>query len=154
MYTFDEIIKANKEHLKEIISRFKEEINKNDFEAVYNKLYNSFIMRGFTGLLLKNKINPLEYMNYIPTGFACTLDIKEFTIPSNIIEIGSYAFEDCANLASIEIPKNVTSIGNRAFFCCSKLKDVYYAGSEEDWKNIKIEQGNGLLIDATIHYNS
>jgi hypothetical protein len=47
----------------------------------------------------------------------------------------------------------VTSIGERAFWNCSGLKDVYYTGSEEEWKAITIGSNNYDLTGSTIHYN-
>ena len=47
----------------------------------------------------------------------------------------------------------VTSIGNDAFYNCDSLTDVYYTGSESEWKALSIESGNSPLTNATIHYN-
>ena len=35
---------------------------------------------------------------------------------------------------------------------CSKLSDVYYYGTEEEWKSITIGMNNDPLLNATIHY--
>ena len=74
------------------------------------------------------------------------------TIPGSVTSIGPYAFSDCSSLASVTIPEGVTSIGDFAFYGCSGLTDVYYGGSEVQWKNISIEYGNDPLTNATIHY--
>ena len=50
------------------------------------------------------------------------------------------------------IPNSVTSIGSEAFYGCSKLTDVYYSGSEAQWKTIAINSYNYPLTKATIHY--
>lgn len=61
------------------------------------------------------------------------------------------------NLISITIPNSIKNIESGAF---SKsypisLKDVYYKGTEEEWKNIIISNDyNDGLFNATIHYNS
>jgi len=48
----------------------------------------------------------------------------------------------------------VTSIGAWAFRDCTSLTDVYYAGSEAQWKAISISSnGNDDLLTANIHYN-
>ena len=51
------------------------------------------------------------------------------------------------------IPDSVTSIGIGAFQECKSLTDVYYTGSEEQWKKIGIDSSNTYLTNATIHYN-
>ena len=178
MYLLDEAIQKNKEKLKKIIKDYEEELNKRNFGIIYDGIDGVYLIPAFTALLLKNNINPLEYMDEVPEYFAYGLDIKEFIIPNNIIEISHCAFEDCSiltnitigsgtthiynsafsnceRLASITIPKSVVYIGRGAFRNCSKLKDVYYEGSEEDWKNIEIEWWcNELLRNVNIHYNS
>ena len=52
------------------------------------------------------------------------------------------------------IPDSVTSIGGWAFEDCTSLTDVYYAGSEAQWKAISISSTeNDDLLTANIHYN-
>lgn len=60
----------------------------------------------------------------------------------------------CSSLESVYIGKNVTTIENDAFWSAS-LKDVYYSGTEEEWRRISIGSSrNEALRNATIHYNS
>jgi len=42
----------------------------------------------------------------------------------DVVRIGDYAFEYCANLTSINIPNSVTSIGRLAFYVCSGLTSI------------------------------
>ena len=54
------------------------------------------------------------------------------------------------------VPDGVTSIGDRAFDSCTALKDIYYAGTAEEWSKIEIDNSygcNDYLLNATIHYN-
>ena len=99
------------------------------------------------------------------------------TISGSVTTIGSGAFWGCTSLSSIEIPEGVTVIqpnvfcgasgiqrvalsknlkgvlGN-AFDGCTNLKEVFYAGSEAEWKALPIAAGNDPLKNATIYYNS
>ena len=80
--------------------------------------------------------------------------LTSVTLGNSVTSIGGYAFAGCTGLASITISDSVTSIGGYAFYDCSGLKDVYYAGSEAQWKAISVDDyGNDSLINATIHYN-
>ena len=83
----------------------------------------------------------------------CT-GLTSVTIPNGIFNIQWRTFCDCTGLTSVTIPDNVISIEIRAFGGCTALKDVYYGGTEAQWKEIKIGDYNDALTSATIHYNS
>ena len=98
------------------------------------------------------------------TFYNCT-SLEEVTLPEGLLSIedaqyDSYrdtyygVFGNCTSLTSVTIPENVTSIGNYAFYGCSKLKHVYYGGSDLQWKEIEVKDGNSALVGATIHYGS
>ena len=83
----------------------------------------------------------------------CT-SLENITIGSSVKLIESFAFVNCTSLASITIPDSVTRIKAYAFYHCQQLSDVYYSGSEEDWKKIQIESnGNDCLTSSNMHYN-
>jgi len=50
-------------------------------------------------------------------------------------DMGNGPFGECTSLETVTIPKTVTSIGDQAFRGCESLKDVYFAGAEEQWEN-------------------
>ena len=83
----------------------------------------------------------------------CT-SLTSITIPNSVTTIGYWSFSHCSGLTSVTIPNSVTTIVEGAFFDCSSLKDVYYSGSEEQWKKISIGSSNDELLNAKIHYNS
>lgn len=77
------------------------------------------------------------------------------TIPDSLTTIDKNTFSGCTSLTSATIPGSVTSIDIRAFEYCSSLTDVFYAGSEAQWKAIRIDTfGNTNLLNAKIHYYS
>ena len=83
-------------------------------------------------------------------------NLTSVTIPQNVTTIKNSAFANCGSLASVTIPSSVTSIENYAFNGCTALKDIYYGGTEAQWKAIKIEDGYfGYFFPGTItvHYN-
>ncbi len=50
--------------------------------------------------------------------------VKDLVIPSNISEIGRYAFFGCKSMRSLELREGVERIGSYAFSKCTKLKRV------------------------------
>ncbi len=69
------------------------------------------------------------------------------TIPSAIGYIAS-------DLEEIVVPKSVTSIGRYAFYACHNITDIYYEGTEEEWKNVAQGNNDMFLSKATVHYGS
>lgn len=49
---------------------------------------------------------------------------KGYQIPEGVTAIGTAAFMDCINLASVRIPAGITSIGSAAFARCHSLKNL------------------------------
>ncbi len=85
--------------------------------------------------------------------FAYCSSLKSIEIPNNLMSINDDLFYGCTSLSRISIPKSVTTIGKRAFYKCSSLKNVYYVGTDEDWRIIAISSENDCIKTATIHYN-
>ena len=69
------------------------------------------------------------------------------------IASGGFERERTGSSAEIVIPDSVTSIGWDAFRGCTGLTNIYYTGTEAEWK--AIEKGidwNRNAGDYTIHY--
>ena len=103
---------------------------------------------------LTNVTIPSSVTSIRSCAFAYCESLTGVTIPNGVTSIGDDAFFRCSSLISVTIPNSVTSIARGAFLCCSSLKTVYYGGSEAQWENINISDGNNELIDADIRYNS
>jgi len=86
--------------------------------------------------------------------FAFCRSLTSVTIGNSVTRIGESAFEGCYRLTSMTITDSVTMIGDSAFDSCSSLTDVYYGGSEAEWKKITINSSNYYLTSATIHHSS
>ncbi len=78
--------------------------------------------------------------------------LGNITIPTSVTSIDSNAFNNCSNLKSIIIPSSVTNIGTYAFYKCPALTDVYFGGTQEQWNEIFVGDGNEYLTNATIHF--
>ena len=108
------------------------------------------------------------------SAFADCNNMTEIELPNSMTTIGSYAFSLCESLETVRIPGNVTTIEEGAFSVCSKLKtlyvpngmknigedaflgcdglsDIYYGGTETDWTEINIQNGNESLTQAALH---
>ena len=88
------------------------------------------------------------------SAFSCCSNLTSITIGDGVTTIGNSAFEYCDSLENITIGKGVTTIGSYAFYACNSLRGVYYSGTQEQWKNITIMDGNGRLQNTTIHFNT
>ncbi len=107
--------------------------------------------------------------------FANCKDMESIVIPNSVTGIGSSAFNECYSLKTIEIPESVTYINPYTFKGCTylesvilpvninfawysfehcyNLRDVYYRGTEAQWRNIIIPEYNECLLNANVHYN-
>ena len=56
-------------------------------------------------------------------------------------------------LESIYIPGKVSVIHWEAFKGCNNLENIYFAGDEEEWKNITIEDYNEPVQTAALHFD-
>ncbi|MBQ8604272.1 MAG: leucine-rich repeat domain-containing protein [Oscillospiraceae bacterium] len=80
--------------------------------------------------------------------------MQEITIPDGVTDIGSYAFGDCTSLSLVCIPESVKNISPVAFYNMQDISWVYYGGSQTQWNEINIADGNEKLKNAYFYYNT
>lgn len=79
--------------------------------------------------------------------------LENIVIPNSVKSIGNYTLGEGTNLRSVFIPSSVTYIGESCFvglWTGSPLSDIYYGGSESQWKNLNTY----ISEDITVHYNA
>lgn len=117
--------------IKDALTKFLDKnaalVNNNEFERLYFRLATSTddveYVPSLTQLLYEAGIDPLEYMDVIPTYCFAAYPIKTFTVPSHIKKIESGAFQGCL-LETIYIPDSVTKIEGSAFGLCMRLQEI------------------------------
>ena len=82
--------------------------------------------------------------------YGCT-DLASIIIPESVTSIDDCAFEGCAGLTSITIQNSSIKIYYSAFRNCYNLKDIYFAGSPEEWRAIIISDAD--INGAAVHYS-
>lgn len=80
-------------------------------------------------------------------------DLIGLNINDGVTEIGEDIMAGCDKLTYVKIPKTVTKIKKGAFSDCDNLKKVYFAGTKNEWKQIRIEEvGNEDFLEADVEY--
>ena len=105
-----------------------------------------------TWTLNKDSILTISGNGIIDEYFFFHSGVKEVVVDEGIIKFASGAFSENDLMNSITIPTSVTKIEGWAFSYCDNLTDVYYNGTEEQWKRISIGEQNEPLLNATIHF--
>lgn len=115
----------------------------------------TYAFNSSTGLLA---INGSGRMNdYLKSGTAPwykdRLNVKAIIIGSGVTYIGEYAFKYC-QAETVALASSVSEIGMKAFIYTDSLKQVYYTGSQSQFKTIQIASGNSSFKTSPIAYMS
>ena len=109
------------------------------------------IFKGCTSLENITFSNSMTSINNYSFGKCDSL--KSVTIPENIKYIGSGAFSENYELESITFLSKDLDIDYYAFGGVPNLREVFYVGSEEDWKQkVSIDLDNQQLSEAYFHF--
>ncbi len=82
--------------------------------------------------------------------YSCN-SLKYLEIGSNVTHIAGHAFSYCNNLQTVVVPESLKTISAYAFDECKKISNVYYAGTWEQWCQIKFGYYNSGLLNAAIY---
>lgn len=80
--------------------------------------------------------------------------LQTVIMPERLMGIGNYAFEYCYNLRQILLP-HVGFLGNHIFDGCNNLTDIYYMGSQQEWRQIRMNiYDNMTFLQVRFYYNT
>ena len=79
-------------------------------------------------------------------------EVVAIVIREGVTSIGDYAFTECPQLVTMDIPASVAGVGSYATYGSNNLADVYYGGTEGQWHEVGIADGNDPLLNANIHF--
>ncbi len=127
-------------------------------ESWYNISFNDSFSNPFwyaenlylNGELVTNLVLPDGITTVRSDPFSGIKSIKSLVIPEGIVSIQKTAFTGDSNIETVILPKSLVNIDYCAFSVCSSIKKVYYAGSEAEWNEIVIDEGNDCLKNAEI----
>ena len=71
-------------------------------------------------------------------------------IGDNVSKIGVGVFHECFNLADVVLGIGLQSVGGGAFGMCTSLKNVYYAGSSREWR--EVDTGANIELTSAKRY--
>lgn len=100
---------------------------------------------------LKSVVIPDSIKNITKYAFNSS-GLQSVCIPSGVVSIGDGAFSSCP-LKTIYLPSSLKNNAEDAFLACGSVTDVYYEGTEAQWKAIKTTSVyNTGLIQGTKHF--
>lgn len=128
-------------------------LNENDFDTIYDRLREDGVPTcEVTRLFLLADVDPTPYLTYIPNNYAKLLPlittVNCYNNPTNLLQIGFSAFENCPNLVSVNLARKMT-ISQLAFHGCKKLETVIYPYTFNEF-NMFVTAWNSAFDDSTI----
>lgn len=114
---------------------------------------NSIGSHAFTGCSsLESVIIPNGVVSIGYRAFEDCFGLKFLVIGSGITKIIDEAFRGCSKLKYVTMTYSVENIGTCAFVSCNAISDVYYLGTEEEWRSIFVRDGNSGILSAKVHF--
>ena len=76
--------------------------------------------------------------------------METIVLSNQLTILNQYTFTNCSGLTSITIPNSVKKFEDTAFVNCENLSDIYFCGSEDEWR--RIENVASIPDGIRIHY--
>lgn len=108
----------------------------------------------FSNTKISQIIIPDSVTSLIGGAFCSCDSLTTVIIGSGIETIHYGTFQNCPNLTTIKIKKGLKSIEKDAFNGIKSIPDIFFEGSEEEWKAISIDQSNDMILRANMYYNA
>ena len=116
---------------------------------------NTITVVGDSAFARCNHLTALEFSNNLEklaeSVFEGCSSLKSVRLPDGFTFMMGYVFYLCSGLQRVIIPKSISGIGYKSFEGCNSLREVFYKGTEDDWRGIRI-QPNENLLKAKIYY--
>ncbi len=111
--------------IKDYIEKYKADMEKEDFDALYSHMTAQTMAAFLTEALLEADINPLDYLTEIPKYYGQQVSMfKTLDVPDQITVIDENAFSSCPALIEVTLPEGLLAIRNAAFYACNKLEKI------------------------------
>lgn len=110
--------------------------------------YSAFAESGLNDVVMPTTLKQIDDYAFERT------DLKAIKCPNGMDTINEGVFVACYELDAVGLPKSMKKIGSYAFATWGSEITTYYAGNEEEWSTINIEEGNSRIVDGVIKYNS
>ena len=92
---------------------------------------------------INGKSYPVSIIDH--NSFKCNYSITGIKFPSEVYQLGYWAFENCPNLTSVEIPASIFYFGPGCFAQCNNLKKLTVNKGN---KNFNSPEGSNAVIET------
>lgn len=88
-----------------------------------------------------------ETYNELPVTYICSAafgdagNITSIVIPDSVTRIEDAGFTGLEHLRSVVMSSNIQTIGSSVFLECLDLTDIYYDGTQEQWRTVDKKSG-------------
>lgn len=80
--------------------------------------------------------------------------LRTVVVAEGIEDIGTNAFATAGQLQEVSLPASLQSIGKWAFGNCNMLETIHFAGTEEQWNALTIEDESPTFLGAEVIFES